>query len=221
MTTTARRRGAVVALILCLAILGVWLLWPSPERSATGPTIVDPPPPAAQNVLKGTVLKSAACQRNATQPFVPSRITVPGVTRNAAVFGLPRDPHNVPSAISVSSSNAKTSFAWDAPTIKPGEPQGNVLLNAHTWPDGTALGNKLLAGLYVGDRIIVRGTGGEELCYRVTKRVVIRAADGSAEYYVKDGPPQLALIVCSAPRLGPGNWQNRTIWYAAPVGSAA
>jgi hypothetical protein len=105
----------------------------------------------------------------------------------------------------------------------PGDPQGNALFNAHTWPDGTALGNHLLDGLQVGGRIIVRGRSSDgraqTLCYQVTKRDVIVASDGSVEYYESQGPPQLALIVCSPPRLGPGNWLHRTIWYASPLAS--
>jgi len=116
----------------------------------------------------------------------------------------------------------KTQFAWSrSPDPMPGTAKGNVLLNAHTWPDGTALGNKLLAGLQLGDRIVVHGRSADghaqTLCYRVTKRDVIVASDGSWEYYEREGPPQLALIVCSPPRLGPGNWLHRTIWYAAPL----
>ena len=116
--------------------------------------------------------------------------------------------------------NAKIAYAWDEPTLKPGSPKGNVLINAHTWPDGTALGNLMLDKLQVGMRMIVTGEHGEELCYKVTKRDVIVASDGSFEYYEQDGPPQLAIIVCSPPRLGPGNWVHRTIWYASPIGTA-
>jgi hypothetical protein len=117
------------------------------------------------------------------------------------------------------SSVGKTEFAWDAPTLAPGSPRGNVLFNAHTWPDDSAMGNRLLDHLHIGGQIIVRGKN-VELCYRVTKRFVIDAANGSPAYYARNGPPQLALIVCSPPRLGPGNWKNRTIWFAAPVNQA-
>ncbi|MBO9522015.1 MAG: class F sortase [Nocardioidaceae bacterium] len=209
-----QRGVAVVALAVAAAIAAVWLLWPE----GTVPRAEPAPPPAPQAVVAGTVLKDALCHRPATRPFVPTRITVPHVTTNAEVLALPRDANNVPQAPPISSTG-KTQFAWDAPTIKPGEAQGNVLINAHTWPDGTALGNHLLDNVQVGHTIIVRGQGGAELCYTVTKRDVIVASGGSWEYYAKDGPPQLALIVCSPPRLGPGNWLHRTIWYASPWGT--
>lgn len=214
-STTRRRVAVVAALAIVAAILAVWMLWPNDAVKR-----VEAAPPAPQQVVAGTTLKGALCRRPATHPFVPTRITVPHVTTNAEVLALPRDANNVPSAPPISSTG-KTQFAWDAPTIKPGEAKGNVLINAHTWPDGTALGNHLLDKVQVGHTFIVRGKGGIELCYTVTKREVIVASNGSWDYYEKDGPPQLALIVCSPPRLGPGNWLHRTIWYASPYGSAA
>lgn len=211
MTTTNRRRTALAALVVVLAILAVWFFWP-------GSAARSPEPPSPQSIAPGTVLRAAACHRPPAKPFVPTRITVPHVTRDANVLALPRDANNVPQAPPISDVG-KTEFAWDAPTIKPGEPKGNVLINAHTWPDGSALGNHLLDHLQVGGRIILQGRHGAELCYTVTKRIVIVAADGSPAYYAQNGPPQVALIVCSPPRLGPGNWYHRTIWFASPVDS--
>ena len=214
MSSRARRRSAQVAALVAVLILLVWvLLRPHPLDSAD--------PPARQAVTAGSVLEPKPCYRPATAPFTPTRITVPGVTRNATVLALPRDSANVPQAPPISDVG-KTEFAWSrSPDPMPGTPKGNVLINAHTWPDGTALGNHLLAGLQVGGRIVVHGRSADgqaqTQCYQVTKRVVIVASDGSYEYYEREGPPQLALIVCSPPRLGPGNWVNRTIWYAAPL----
>jgi hypothetical protein len=223
-TATARRRSARVAALVAALILLVWLLvlaWPlqSPDRPPSSAPATQPPA-AAQKVDTGSLLKPKPCYRGASQPFAPTRITVPGVTHDAVVLALPRDAENVPQAPPISDVG-KTEFAWAVPPDPmPGSATGNVLLNAHTWPDDSALGNKLLDHLQVGGRIVVQGHAGgkkQTLCYRVTKRVVIRASDGSVEYYQRNGPPQLALIVCSPPRLGPGNWLNRTIWYASPV----
>jgi hypothetical protein len=217
-TAQTRRRSAQAAAVVAALILLVWfLLRPHPLDEPEAKAA----PPAPQAVTSGSVLDPKPCYRPATAPFKPTRITVPGVTRDAAVLALPRDSANVPQAPPISSVG-KTQFAWSVrPDPMPGDPQGNVLINAHTWPDGTALGNHLLDGLEVGGRIIVHGVSddGQEqtLCYQVTKRDVIVASDGSYEYYERNGPPQIALIVCSPPRLGPGNWLHRTIWYASPL----
>jgi sortase (surface protein transpeptidase) len=114
-------------------------------------------------------------------------------------------------------TSAKHSFAWDRPPgIKPGADRGNVLLNAHTWPDGSAVGNEMLDELYKGDRIVLRGAR-SELCYTVTQRIEVRFADGYPPYFDRNGSPKVALIVCSGKRLGPGDWTHRTIWFAEPT----
>lgn len=217
-----RRRSAQAAAVVgvLVLVLLVWLVLrphPAPLPRSTSA----PEPPAAQTVSYGSVLKPKPCYQPATAPFRPTRITVPEVTHDAVVLALPRDSANVPGTPPISDVG-KTEFAWSVPPDPmPGDPKGNVLLNAHTWPDGTALGNKLLDHLQVGGRIILHGRSADgraqTLCYQVTKRDVIVASDGSFEYYERNGPPQLALIVCSPPRLGPGNWLHRTIWYASPL----
>jgi hypothetical protein len=148
-------------------------------------------------------------------PFEPRQISVPGVVRSATVVMPPRDAGGVPGTPPLTTTG-KTEFAYDrAQHVEPGAPAGNVLLNAHTWPDGTALGNHLLSGLQVGGRIVVVGAG-TRLCYHVTQRVEVLASKGLASYYDRTGPPQLAIVVCSGQRLGPGVWTKRTVWFASP-----
>lgn len=226
-TLSNRRRIALVALVVATAIAIAWTFWPQPEPKASAQ------PPVPQQTIAPSVLKPSECGRAPAKGFRPTRISIAGIARNAEVLQLGRDGNNVPRAADLTAAG-KTQFGWDDPTkatpgvydesrppgAYPGDAKGNVLLNAHTWPDGQppALGNLLLADLHIGDKIVVKGKDAM-LCYKVTKKIVIKAADGSAEYYEHDGPHQLALIVCSAPRLGPGNWVNRTIWFASPVTS--
>lgn len=227
--------AAVVAALLAVAVaLGTMSLLGPDDRSAggdssSGPSVtakVDPPSasssttsaPATSSSAPATTTapaKQAAreeCDKRAA-PFTPQRITVPGVTRDATVISPPRDSGNVPGTPPLTTAG-KSMFAWDD-AIAPGTDAGNVLLNAHTWPDGTALGNHLLAGLQQGDRVILIG-GSARLCYRVTERVEVLASKGLPRYYDTDGPPQIAIVVCSGRRLGPGNWEKRTVWFASP-----
>jgi sortase family protein len=203
--------AVVIAVLLLAAVTFIGLQWTSETSPVARPTPSATPTP--------TPSPSAAprwCTNSAEEPFRPTRITIPGVTRNARVLALPRDGQNVPSVPPVSNAG-KQQIAWDRPPgIKPGDTKGNVLLNAHTWPDGSALGNELLRELKVGKRIIVRN-GDVELCYRVDKKIEVLASDGYPPYYDKEGPHQVALLVCSGRRLGPGNWTHRTIWFASPV----
>ena len=69
----------------------------------------------------------------------------------------PRDAQGIPGVPPLTSAG-KAVFAWDRQQgIRPGAARGNVLLNAHTWPDGSALGNRLLDGLRTGGRSSSRG----------------------------------------------------------------
>ena len=161
-----------------------------------------------------TASPTSSCATTA-HDFAPRTVTVAGVTRGVPVVTPPREADGVPGAPPLTSSG-KTVFAFDLEQgVRPGDPAGNVLLNAHTWPDGSALGNRLLADLHRGDRIVVHGAR-TRLCYRVTERVEVLAVDGLPRYYAKDGPPQLAIVVCSGRRLGPGQWEKRTVWFASP-----
>jgi len=196
------------ALIVSFVMVVVTLQGAEPAPAARPAATASPTTPTPTSSPTGP------CADQATEPFTPKQITVPGIIRNAKVLALPRDGSNVPG---VPPTSAKQDIAWDRPPgIRPGEPQGNVLINTHTWPDGSALGNEFLSKLKIGTRIIVRN-GDLKLCYEVDKEVEVVASDGYPPYYDKEGPHQLAILVCSGQRLGPGVWTHRTIWFASPV----
>lgn len=206
--SSRRTRGAVVVVVLLLAaVLAVWLLRPSPDEQR-----IAWPVPTSMPLLD----VPTGCAAAPDGPFMPTSISVPGIVKDADVLALPRDRNDVPSTPPLTAAG-KRAFAWDRPPgIEPGAPQGNVLLNAHTFPDGSALGNDLLDKLEKGDRLVVEGHG-SRLCYRISKEVEVLASKGYAPYYDRDGAPQIALIVCSGQRLGPGEWTHRTIWFAEPM----
>jgi len=209
--TERLRIAAGVVAALVLVALTVWVL--GPEENTP---VASRPTPAATPTPTPSPTTNSPCAHPATRPFRPARITVPGVIRNGKVLALPRDARNVPLVPPVASVG-KLQVAWDRPPgIKPGSPKGNVLLNAHTWPDGSALGNKLLKRLDEGDRIILRGDDAI-LCYEVDERIEVLASKGFPAYYDREGPPKVAFLVCSGKRLGPGEWTHRTIWFASPV----
>ena len=211
-TRRARRVRLVAAVVaaLLLVAMAVWVFGPDDATPvAARPTPTQAPTPSPTPT-------PSPCESPPTKEFTPTRISFPGVARNLKVLALPRDGSNVPSVPPVS-HGGKRQVAWDRPPgIKPGSPKGNVLLNAHTWPDGSALGNKLLDDLEKGDRVILRGHG-STLCYEVDKRIEVLDADGYPPYFDREGAPQIAIIVCSGRRLGPGHWTHRTIWFAKPV----
>lgn len=215
-------KWAVAAVGVVMIVLGgaFWLARSSDEQA---PQVVAPTPihtgqigqaASASPSPSPSPSRPPSCDE-AEHAFDPRTIIIPGVTSGASVVAPPRDANGVP-GVPPLTSDGKSVFAWDREQgIRPGDPAGNVLLNAHTWPDGSALGNQLLAGLQRGDRIVVIGDKAR-LCYRVTERVEVLAEDGLPRYYATKGPPQLAIVVCSGRRLGPGEWEKRTVWFAEP-----
>ena len=213
-----KRVGLIAVVVVALLAVGGLAWWVtrgvggSDQPRASSPSA---PPIRAAAPTPTLAPRRAPCSR--AKPFTPQTLTVRGVTDRRPVVSIPRDPNGVP-GVPPLSDVGKTEFAFDPEQgIRPGDRHGNVLLNAHTWPDGTGLGNHLLEGTRRGARIVVTG-GGHRLCYRVTRRVEVDPTKPQPAYFAKDGRPQLAIVVCSGVRLGPGHWTKRTIWYASPVG---
>jgi hypothetical protein len=154
-------------------------------------------------------------------PFTPSSLSIKGVVGPTRVLALGRDRDGVPEPPPLTDTG-KWELAWDRQShIRPGSRHGVVRLTAHTYPrdgsHGSALGNLLLQRLHVGAALVVRGRGQDLLCYRVTRRLVVRAEQAVPAYYTSGGRPRLAVLVCSGVRRGPGDWSKRTIWFAEPV----
>ena len=195
-------RLAAVSLIVLLAGC-------AGQDSGPEPTPEVLPTPA---VAPRTTISPSPCCSTATKPFVPTDITITGL--DVPVLRLGRDENNVPGVPPLS---AKFDVAWDAPGVQPGERRGNVLLNTHTWPDGSSLGNRFLDQLQEGDRFVLRN-GEVQLCYRVTERTEVSIENPPLDrVYDDEGPPQAVMIVCSGTRLGPGQWTHRTLWFATPL----
>ena len=219
----AGRRGAFLAAGAAVLVAGVVVAFLVVLRPAddAGPARVTRAPATApatatpQPEPSTTIAPRSACDR-VRHGFTPRTISVPGATRAAAIVTPPRDAAGIPGTPPLTEAG-KAEFAWDLTQgTRPGDRRGNVIVNAHTWPDGSALGNRLLAALHRGDLVVVRGEK-MRLCYRVTERVEVPAATLMPRYYRKDGPPRLAILTCSGRRLGPGIWTRRTVGFASPV----
>jgi len=224
----------VVAGLVVAAVYGALLLTQDPEAAPSAerfsatitPTPTPTPSPTetsdpAKRIAAGVVIrKRPTCLTEEPRPITPVRIAIPDITRGTPVLALPRDGFGIPGVPPVSDSG-KLAFGWDAPGLRPGAAAGNAIMTAHTYPDGSALGNHLLAGLQEGDRLTVFGSGKQQLCYRVFDRVQIPFNASGQRFYDDVGPHDLVFIVCSGTRLGPGEWTHRTIWYNRLVRQAS
>jgi hypothetical protein len=225
------KRAAAVAAVTAVAALGAGVvgfrtLSGAPPSSATPVAPTRPAQAVAQDMSHRHALGSAAADslcRSTVGPFTPTVVSVPGVIAAVPALALHRDPTNVPGVPPLTTAG-KRLFGWDAGGMRPGASRGNVNLDAHTWPDGTALGNTLLHGLRTGGVLALKGAGGHVQCYRVVKQIEVpidavprKVLD---RVYARSGSPRLTIIVCSGTRLGPGRWTHRTLWYADAVTGA-
>ncbi len=217
-------RSRLVALFVAAVLVAAALVWLADRNDSSDPVAVDQEVPSASASAAPTPTPTPSRQppktpfacRAVSDAFTPTSIEVPGVTTGSSVVAVPRDANGVVGVPPLTESG-KAEFAWDAPGVEPGSSAGHALFNAHTWPDGSALGNRLLDGLQTGGRLVVRGASGERLCYDVDRREEVTAETRMPEIYSAEGPPRLVIIVCSGVRRGPGDWSHRTLWFASPV----
>ncbi|MBM0128176.1 class F sortase [Pimelobacter simplex] len=149
-------------------------------------------------------------------PFVPTVATIPAIDRSVGVVGVRRTAAGAVGSPPLS-KRGKWLIGLD-PQAWPGDGEGTVIMTAHTWPDGSALGNALLGSLRAGDRLVLGDGDGAAACYQVTKRRKYGASRVPRKKAFRWwGPEQVVIVVCSGKRLGPGRWTHRTIWYATPV----
>ena len=156
-----KRTGAVLVAV-AVATSSFWL--------ATGGHAVAQPVPTAST--RSTA--ATGCPTTLNKPLTPKRITVQGVTTKAKVIMPKRLAGRVPGDPPLTEAG-KEMFAFDKYTgIYPGTPFGVVRMNAHVWPDGSAVGNRMLKNLKIGNRIVVFGLT-KKICYRVVDKVVVDA----------------------------------------------
>ncbi|MEQ6903034.1 class F sortase [Nocardioides sp. YIM 152588] len=187
-----------------------------PDTSVPAPSGSTAASPTASDALRPMSLLDR-CRADAAlrSGFVPETVRIPGVTDGAVVDPAPRDALGV-IGVPPLTAGAQLDFAWDAEGARPGSRRGNVTLTAHTLPQGTGMGNHLLASYGVGDLVVLEGPDDRISCYRTSDEIEVTPEDPDAlvRVYAADGPPQVVVIVCSGVRLGPGDWTHRTVWFA-------
>lgn len=208
---TLRVAAASVALLLPVGAAAV----PTYAVAAPGAPTTSVAASAAADAGLARKKPGRSCSQG--KRFRPTSLGIRGITRPRAVLALGRDGAGVPQAPPLSETG-KRQLAWDAKdAIRAGAAQGVMKLNAHTYPDGSALGNTFINRLFDGDRIVVRGARGEKRCYEVVDRVQVTAEKRFKRYYRTDGRHRLAIAVCSGVRSSGGQWSHRTVWFAKPV----
>jgi hypothetical protein len=166
------------------------------------------------------VADAAPADAGCTTPkttFKPTKAAIPGVVGVRTVITVRRTRSGAIGTPPISTRGKKV-FGRDAET-RAGDRHHTVIMDAHTWPDGSALGNALLKRLHSGAAIRLTRGKGHLACYRVTKRTSYpRSKLPMARIYSGEG--RLAIIVCSGKRISAGNWTRRTVWFATLIETA-
>jgi len=191
---------------------------PADDPSGSETTSNDEASPALAGTAK---TKKVDCSKQSNTAFTPVSVQSEKTIGAHHIVVLPRDSNGIPGAPPLSDSG-KTQVGLDEDGAYPGEQSGTIGLDAHTYPDGSALGNQMLDKLKVGDDLQLVGSKNEVSCFQISDKKEfnvskITQAQLDSVYNPDSSPVQLVIIVCSGDRTGPGNWSHRTVWFAKPV----
>lgn len=221
---------AIAVVLLAAMGYGLWVEFrPSPEPPPVDRSIIatDEPTPTTEVLPTPTAPASTepsepaepTCS-TAKSPLTPNQVRVGDDQFDVQALDQVEETRPDGTAVLTSPTPGEFNphvFAWDRQSARPGSKVGNVLLTAHTYSDGSALGNRLYRELRPGDTLKLAGPSGM-VCYRVTERTEVSIEDyPTSRVYDWDGPPQAVITVCSGLRLGPGDWTKRTIWFLEPL----
>lgn len=159
---------------------------------------------------------AATCSVKNSKRFVPKKALLVNL---ASARVLARGRHNGVPLTPPLTTAGKRALGWDKLGYRPGDKYGHILMIAHSYPDGSALGNDMVRRLKLGMIIKVYGGNGEIQCYKVVVKKTAKPSKQLSRFYygTNRSEPRLALITCSGTRISAGVWTTRTIWFAKPI----
>ncbi len=208
----ARRRVIAAAALAIVSAVVLFSLVRSPQ--APSPVMAGSAPAAS---TPGPAL--AGCSPHGAT-LVPAMFTVDSLGISAPVLSVDSDDHDGTMA---PPSYQPNTVAWWNEGPKPGSTKGHVVLTAHTYRNGGALGNELhdsTKGLKPGAILRLSDSSGKTLCYRYQKSTKIWAAnydDNSSVIYADDSAPDVVLVVCWDFDRSRETWNSRIVFHASPV----
>ncbi len=138
----------------------------------------------------------------------PARFAIPRIGVEASVeqvefLGVPQNPADV---------------AWFRTGPAPGE-NGDAVIDGHVdWTTGPAIFWRLRE-VGPGDSIVVTGSGGSKLEFKVDHVDVVSAYSTPPNWlYSREGAPQLSLITCSG-TYGAGGYDHRLLVHSVLAGA--
>ncbi len=122
------------------------------------------------------------------------------------------------------SDQDKTSAGW-FPSVLAGAARGTVLMDGHTYHDGSAIFRPTFKQ-QVRAAMVMRlsCSDGHAFSYRISEVALDVSPDAFPAFvatralYSSDGPPQLVVITCTDYNATRRVWDNRAILIATPIG---
>ncbi|MFT8396627.1 class F sortase [Propionibacterium sp.] len=215
---------AILVLLGALAFAGwrAYQLLPSDYEKAL--PVYTPGAPSSAQLETGNRDSSepvpASCEAHPTS-MVGETMTIEGHGKPMPMLTLGLAADDTPA---VPPGNDGYTIGWydQGPMI--GSDKGNVILTAHTFRYGGALGNELNNGLLRGGEIFrFTDAQGSTVCYRFSHagKVMVDNYDPQSNViYDSGGAPQVVLVVCADYPLGRGEPLARALYYADLVRAA-
>lgn len=192
---------------LLIVLVAAWFIvfQPLAPDPVSGPR-PNSPAPAATSPATSKTTASRGCR-----PGVPERLIIPALGVDAGVQKIGVDRTATPDSSGkypLGVPTDKTEAGWYAEGPEPGAGSGTVLMNGHTYRDGSAIFKADFAkAIQQGQRIDVVVDNGTRCPYRISR--VWREVNSKHDYprivesqhlYDFSGPERLFLATCG------GNW---------------
>lgn len=183
-----------------------------PGIAATEPTA--PAPRQASTLPSTPPSPQPSPRRSSCRAGVPARLVIPALGVNAAFerIGVDRNaPADAAGNRPLGNPVDRRNAGWYEPGPQPGSGQGTVLINGHTYRNGSAIFKESFAArVQTGQRIDIVQANGSTCSYRIER--IWRTVDSKRDYpaivareglYDSSGPERLFLATCG------GRWSDR------------
>ncbi|HET9632587.1 MAG TPA: class F sortase [Terrabacter sp.] len=223
-----------------LVVAGLWFLLPHPEvgpapLSATGPSWSTPastgagPVAATPSPRTRTSQTAQPSPRGSCRVGAPARLRIPtlGVDAPFERIGLdPKGRRDASGQLPLGTPTDRTKAGWYAAGPRPGSGTGTVLVDGHTYRDGSAIFQEDFARrIATGQLIQLRQDNGSTCSYRITRvwRTISSARAypqlvASQHLYDFAGPERLLLATCGGSwNAAAGNYDDISVVLAVPA----
>ena len=153
-------------------------------------------------------------------PCQPTRFSLPDLAIDAAVVRLALTPDGDLGAPRDADKNRAGWF----PSVLAGSTSGTVLMDGHTYRDGSALFKTTFEDqVQTGMMMRLSCANGYAFSYRVSEVMLDLTAAGfrtlveDRDLYAADGPARLVMITCTDYNAARRVWDHRAVLVATPV----